>query len=185
VRLEARNDADACLVVLRDQFLPRYYARPILRRRYWELMKLAELDSKSRQNSPAPITTRPRTNWQRSTKRLPGKPRTRKKSRWPSPCSARDEGRIFEAGHYRSSTNRCLLHPVRCSHSRGKNRGPNPRGPSRIAGWPFSGRSVAQRPGVRVVLLLDYRYKIFYRVTGDAIRILHIRQSSRRPYDYN
>jgi toxin ParE1/3/4 len=54
---------------------------------------------------------------------------------------------------------------------------------ARIAGWPFSGRSVAQRPGVRVALLPSYRYKIFYRVAGDAIRIVHIRHTSRRPYD--
>ena len=53
---------------------------------------------------------------------------------------------------------------------------------ARIAGWPLSGRSIAQRPGVRVILLLGYRYKIFYRVTGDTIRILHIRHTSRRPY---
>jgi plasmid stabilization system protein ParE len=31
---------------------------------------------------------------------------------------------------------------------------------------PLSGRPIAQRPGVRVVLLLSYRYKIFYRVMG-------------------
>jgi toxin ParE1/3/4 len=48
---------------------------------------------------------------------------------------------------------------------------------------PLSGRSVVQRPGVRVVLLVNYRYKIFYRVAGDTIRILHIRHTSRRPYD--
>jgi plasmid stabilization system protein ParE len=40
---------------------------------------------------------------------------------------------------------------------------------ARIAGWPFSGRAIAQRPGVRVILLLGYRYKIFYRVKGGTI----------------
>ncbi len=52
-----------------------------------------------------------------------------------------------------------------------------------ITGSPLSGRSVVQRPGVRVVLLLGYRYKIFYRVAGETIRIIHIRHTSRRPYD--
>jgi toxin ParE1/3/4 len=56
-------------------------------------------------------------------------------------------------------------------------------GVARIAVLPLSGRPVLQRPGVRVVLLVDYRYKIFYRVMGDAIRIVHIRHTSRRPYD--
>ena len=46
---------------------------------------------------------------------------------------------------------------------------------------PLSGRPVVQRPGVRVVLLVNYRYKIFYRVAEDTIRIIHIRHTSRRP----
>jgi plasmid stabilization system protein ParE len=54
---------------------------------------------------------------------------------------------------------------------------------ARIAELPLSGRPVVQRPGVRVVLLASYRYKIFYRVMGDTIRIVHIRHTSRRPYD--
>ncbi len=52
-----------------------------------------------------------------------------------------------------------------------------------ITASPLSGRSVSQRPGVRVVLVVSYRYKIFYRVTGNTIRIIHIRHTSRRPYD--
>lgn len=51
-----------------------------------------------------------------------------------------------------------------------------------VAQLPESGRRVAQRPGVRVVPLLRYRYRIFYRVIGDTIRIVHIRHSSRRPW---
>jgi toxin ParE1/3/4 len=54
---------------------------------------------------------------------------------------------------------------------------------AQISGSPLSGRSVVQRPGVRVVLLVNYRYKIFYRVAGETIRIIHIRHTSRRPYD--
>jgi toxin ParE1/3/4 len=52
----------------------------------------------------------------------------------------------------------------------------------RIARAPDRGRPVVQRPGVRVVALLRYRYLIFYRVTADAVRILHIRHTSRRPW---
>jgi toxin ParE1/3/4 len=54
---------------------------------------------------------------------------------------------------------------------------------AQITGSPLSGRSVIQRPGVRVVLLSNYRYKIFYRVAGETIRIIHIRHISRRPYE--
>ena len=54
---------------------------------------------------------------------------------------------------------------------------------ARIAVSPLSGRAVVGRPGVRVALLPSYRYKIFYRVAGDAVRIVHIRHTSRRPYD--
>ena len=54
---------------------------------------------------------------------------------------------------------------------------------AQIAVSPFSGRAVVGRPGVRVALLPSYRYKIFYRVAGDDIRIVHIRHTSRQPYD--
>ena len=54
---------------------------------------------------------------------------------------------------------------------------------ARIAVSPLSGRAVVGRPGVRAALLPSYRYKIFYRVAGDVIRILHIRHTSRRPYN--
>jgi plasmid stabilization system protein ParE len=53
---------------------------------------------------------------------------------------------------------------------------------ARIAQVPDSGRPVIDRPGVRVAPLLRYRYNIFYAVTGDGIRILHIRHTSRRPW---
>jgi toxin ParE1/3/4 len=53
---------------------------------------------------------------------------------------------------------------------------------ARLAEHPGSGRAVQQRPGVRVMFLLRYRYKIFYRTTGATVRILHIRHTSRRPW---
>jgi plasmid stabilization system protein ParE len=43
---------------------------------------------------------------------------------------------------------------------------------ARIAVSPWRGRPVVQRPGVRVALLLSHRYKIFYRVMGDTLRIV-------------
>src|ERR1044071_9904656 len=45
---------------------------------------------------------------------------------------------------------------------------------ARIAGSPESGRPVVQRPGVRVVSLLPFRYNLFYAIRGDDIRILQI-----------
>jgi plasmid stabilization system protein ParE len=53
---------------------------------------------------------------------------------------------------------------------------------ARIAEAPQRGRPVVQRPGVRVMLLVRYRYKIFYQVVGAAVRIIHIRHTSRRPW---
>ena len=54
---------------------------------------------------------------------------------------------------------------------------------ARIAVSPLSGRAVVGRPGVRAAVLPGHRYKIFYRVAGAAIRIVHIHHTSRRPYD--
>ena len=53
---------------------------------------------------------------------------------------------------------------------------------ARIARVPTSGRPVIERPGVRVVPLLRYRYNVFYAVSGDSVRILHIRHTSRAPW---
>jgi len=50
----------------------------------------------------------------------------------------------------------------------------------RIGMWPESAREVAERPGVRVVPLLRYPYNIFFRVTVDAVEVLHIHHSVRR-----
>jgi len=47
---------------------------------------------------------------------------------------------------------------------------------------PQSGRPLAERPGVRVAPLLRYRWNIFYAVSGETVRIIHIRHTSRRPW---
>ena len=52
-----------------------------------------------------------------------------------------------------------------------------------IARWPESSRRSAKRPGVRVVALGRYPYKIFYRATGDTVEILHIHHAARQPWD--
>jgi toxin ParE1/3/4 len=52
-----------------------------------------------------------------------------------------------------------------------------------IARWPESMRASAHRPGVRVVPLGHYPYKIFYRVSGEALEILHIHHAAREPWD--
>lgn len=54
---------------------------------------------------------------------------------------------------------------------------------ARIARWPESARRSAKRPGVRVAPLGRYPYKIFYRVTADAVEILHIHHATRQPWD--
>jgi hypothetical protein len=52
----------------------------------------------------------------------------------------------------------------------------------RIGNWPQSAPEVEQRPGVRVIPLARYPYKIFYQVTTDAIGILHIHHAARQPF---
>jgi plasmid stabilization system protein ParE len=47
---------------------------------------------------------------------------------------------------------------------------------------PRSAPEIEQRPGVHVVPLARYPFKIFYRVLEDRIRIQHIRHTSRRPW---
>ena len=54
----------------------------------------------------------------------------------------------------------------------------------RIGRWPKSAEEVVQRPGVRVIPLIRYPYKLFYRISNDAIEVLYIHHSARRePWD--
>jgi toxin ParE1/3/4 len=52
----------------------------------------------------------------------------------------------------------------------------------RISREPLGAPEVEQRPGLHVVPLLRYPFKIFYRVFDDRVRILHIRHTARRPW---
>src|SRR5262249_2439555 len=51
---------------------------------------------------------------------------------------------------------------------------------ARIGGWPESAQAVVDRPGVRVVPLIRYPYKIFYRIERDVVEILYIHHAARR-----
>jgi plasmid stabilization system protein ParE len=52
----------------------------------------------------------------------------------------------------------------------------------RVVEYPDSAPAVVGRRGVRAALVLRFPYKIFYRVRGYAVEILHIRHTSRRPW---
>src|SRR5436309_751319 len=54
---------------------------------------------------------------------------------------------------------------------------------TRIVRNPFSAPRLTKRPEVRIALVLRYPYKLFYRVRGDAIEILHIRHTARRRWE--
>ena len=51
-----------------------------------------------------------------------------------------------------------------------------------IADYPERAPRVEGRAGTRVVPLIRYPFKIFYRIVGDTVRILHIRHVARRPW---
>src|SRR5205807_10042675 len=51
----------------------------------------------------------------------------------------------------------------------------------RICRMPEAAPRVTQRSQVRVVTVVRYPFRIFYRVRGDTIDILHIRQDDRLP----
>ena len=51
---------------------------------------------------------------------------------------------------------------------------------TRLGAWPESAQEVTERPGVRVVPLIRYPYKVFYRVTGEAVEILYIHHAARQ-----
>jgi len=51
----------------------------------------------------------------------------------------------------------------------------------RICRLPKAAPRVSQRSQVRVAAIVRYPFRIFYRVRGETIDILHIRHTSRRP----
>jgi toxin ParE1/3/4 len=51
----------------------------------------------------------------------------------------------------------------------------------RILQTPEATPRLSQRSLVRVITVVRYSFRIFYRVRGDSVDILHIRHTSRRP----
>ena len=54
---------------------------------------------------------------------------------------------------------------------------------ARIAVWPRLAPTVGLGNDVRVITLSHYPYRIFYRVGSDAVEILHVRHTSRAPWE--
>ncbi|HMN73227.1 MAG TPA: type II toxin-antitoxin system RelE/ParE family toxin [Rhodoblastus sp.] len=52
----------------------------------------------------------------------------------------------------------------------------------RLLGHPRSGPEVSERPGVRVISMIDLPYRVFYAIAEADIVILHIRHVARRPW---
>jgi plasmid stabilization system protein ParE len=50
----------------------------------------------------------------------------------------------------------------------------------RIALWPEGAAVVAGRPGVRVVPMIRYPYRLFYRATPEGAEVPHLRHAARR-----
>jgi plasmid stabilization system protein ParE len=53
----------------------------------------------------------------------------------------------------------------------------------RIYRSPEAAPRLSQRSNVRVVAVVRYPFRIFYRLRGDAIDILHVRHTARRPFE--
>jgi plasmid stabilization system protein ParE len=54
---------------------------------------------------------------------------------------------------------------------------------ARISRWPESARVVEQRPQVRVVPLIRFPYRVFYRTANDTVEILHPHHAARDEAD--
>ncbi len=48
-----------------------------------------------------------------------------------------------------------------------------------IRRWPQSARRVEVHPDLRVAPLVRYPYRIFYRISGDSVEILHVHHAAR------
>ena len=50
---------------------------------------------------------------------------------------------------------------------------------TRIGEWPNMARTLEGRPDIRVVPLVRYPYRIFYRIEDERVEILHIHHTAR------
>jgi toxin ParE1/3/4 len=55
----------------------------------------------------------------------------------------------------------------------------------RLRRSPEKAPRLVQRPDIRVIPVIRYPFRIFYRVRDDTIGILHIQHTSRRPLDFD
>jgi plasmid stabilization system protein ParE len=51
----------------------------------------------------------------------------------------------------------------------------------RLQQWPESSPRVTQQTDIRVAPLIQFPYRIFYRITDDTVEIVHVSHTSRRP----
>jgi plasmid stabilization system protein ParE len=51
-----------------------------------------------------------------------------------------------------------------------------------IGQHPHVAPQMRRRPGIRVAVVLQYPFLVFYRIRVDAIEIVHVRHTSRRPW---
>ena len=54
---------------------------------------------------------------------------------------------------------------------------------ARVSRWLGSARVVEQRPQVRVVPLIRFPYRVFYRTANDTVEILHLHHAARDEAD--
>ena len=52
-----------------------------------------------------------------------------------------------------------------------------------IARWPEGARRASGHHDVRVFFLGRYPYRIFYRVIGDTVEVLHVHHAAREPWE--
>jgi len=50
----------------------------------------------------------------------------------------------------------------------------------RIGRWPKSAEQVEQRPGVHVVPLIRYPFRLFYQIANNTIEVLYIHHAARQ-----
>jgi toxin ParE1/3/4 len=53
----------------------------------------------------------------------------------------------------------------------------------RLQQWLESAPKVTQRANVRVAPLIRFPYRIYYRIANEKIEIVHIRHTSRQPWE--
>jgi len=53
----------------------------------------------------------------------------------------------------------------------------------RIGEFPESGRRVEVRPGMRMVPVIRYPFRMFYRIVDDRVELLHIHHVARRLWE--